>query len=612
MLIKYILFFVSLAFLLSTPLYLADTWNYENLSSADHSVYQVNDLAEPTYYPTGIPPESPIDSPPVTIEPTQIGGDYGWVYLESVPSGADASFDGISQGTTPVSVKVMSAGSPYHQIWMQKSGYQEWSTSISENPASGQTIPVKAVLISLPPTDTPTQTPTTYPTPTSTPTPTLTFPPTVIPTTTPVPTMIGGDYGWVSIDSIPQGAEITFDQIFPGPSPAMVKVFSTETPYHQIIARMSGYYDWTYSLTQNPGPEDTIPVIANLVPIALYGSIRVTSNPSGSIAVIDGGLQDLTPCTFDSLVPGLHTVRIIHDGYQPYSEQTRVTSGGLSQINAGLSPVIKAGTIYVTSNPGGADIYLDQGYQGQTPFLVSASSGNHRIELKLAGYLNYQSEVNIIPGQQTSFYATLSPDSSASGSIQVASSPGGSSVRLNGDYYGETPHEGYLDITSLTPGIYNILISHPQNQDYSGNVAVTARQTTTVNVALQASPQPSSINGTLYISSNPSGAYIFLDNQIKGITPLILPSLNPGIYTLTLRTDGYQDAIRQVNISAGRETDAIIDMTITGEPTTNPVTLNTTYITPVPTGTESPAPVLPVISGLCLLFICCYLGKIRR
>jgi len=53
-------------------------------------------------------------------------------------------------------------------------------------------------------------------------------------------------------------------------------------------------------------------------------------------------------------------------------------------------------------------------------------------------------------------------------------------------------------------------------------------------------------------------------------------------------------------------------MTITVEPTTNPVTLNTTYITPVPTGTESPAPVLPVISGLCLLFICCYLGKIRR
>jgi hypothetical protein len=599
------LFFCSLILLILISTCMADTESYYNLSSVVGQTDSYKEHAESTWFPTDTP--EPIDTDIPTSEPTRLGDDFGWVSIESVPSGADAYFDGISQGVTPARVKVKSTASPYHQIWMQKSGYQEWSTSISENPVSGQTVTIRASLVSLPPTDTPTEKPTPTLPPTLVPIPTPY--PTEIPTIHPTPTRIGGDKGWISVDSIPGSGEVTFDGVYQGSAPVLIPVYSTGSPYHQILVRMDGYHDWTRSLSENPESGETITVLASLIPIAQLGSIRVTSNPVKSIAILDGGIQDLTPCTFNYLSPGLHTVSIIHDGYQPYSEQTRVTAGGQSQINAGLSPIVKAGAVYITSNPSGADIYLDRSYKGQTPFLVSASSGTHRMELKLAGYNTYQSDINFITTQQTQYYATLSPESSSFGSIQVSSSPGGSSVRLNNDYYGVTPDNGYLDIPSLPQGIYNILITHPQNQDYSGTVAVTQGKITTVSVALQASPHSTSVNGTLSVISNPSGAYIFLNNQIKGITPLVIPSIIPGIYTLTLKTDGYQDIMRQVNISAGLETDATIDMTpVQPTPTATPVPT----ITIEPTPTESPGPVIPVITSLLLIFICKYSGRLRR
>ena len=576
--------FMLLLILLFAPMCLIDTVFAENIPQ--------------TRYPSETPifTSIPTELPTITIEPTAIGGDYGWVSIESAPSGADVYFDGSNRGTTPVQLKVMSTAAPFHQIWMQKSGYQEWSTSISENPAPGRTIPVKAMLIPIQPTETRTIPPTPTQIPTEIPTP---------PTPYPTPTMIGSDYGWFSVDSVPPGAEITFDSIYQGPAPAFIKVYTTGSPDHQILVRMIGYYDWTRSITQNPGPGVTIPILANLVPISRYGNIMVISSPTRCIATLDGGVQYMTPCTFYDLNPGLHTIRVSHEGYQPYSQQVRVTAGGQSQMSATLLPVEKSGTVYVTSTPAGADIYIDHGYHGQTPYVVSASSGSHNIELKLAGYQSYQSAINILAGQQVPLYISLSPDTPSFGSIQVASTPGGSAVRLNGDYYGQTPDSAYLDIPSLSPGTYNILISHPQNQDYSGTVAVNAGLTTTVNVALQAAQRPASVNGTLYVNSNPSGANVLINNKFKGISPVTIPSIQPGKYIIILRMEEYQDATREINVSAGTESYVMIDLTPNVQPTPTPAT-------PVPTETKSPAPVLPIIIGLVFSFIWMFSWTKRR
>ena len=58
--------------------------------------------------------------------------------------------------------------------------------------------------------------------------------------------------------------------------------------------------------------------------------------------------------------------------------------------------------------------------------------------------------------------------------------------------------------------------------------------------------------GTISITTEPSGADIFIDGVRKGVSPSSIPGLSPGTHTLLLRLGGYQDLSVPVTISAGR------------------------------------------------------------
>jgi hypothetical protein len=58
--------------------------------------------------------------------------------------------------------------------------------------------------------------------------------------------------------------------------------------------------------------------------------------------------------------------------------------------------------------------------------------------------------------------------------------------------------------------------------------------------------------GTISITTEPSGAVIFIDGVQRGISPVTVPDLTPGTHTLLLKLGGYQDLSVPVTISAGR------------------------------------------------------------
>ncbi len=79
--------------------------------------------------------------------------------------------------------------------------------------------------------------------------------------------------------------------------------------------------------------------------------------------------------------------------------------------------------------------------------------------------------------------------------------------------------------------------------------------TTVNNSTAQSTPQPTvSVQfATLKISSNPDGANVFVDNALKGQTPLDLP-LPLGKYELRLNSDGYLEWEAQVDLDVAGET----------------------------------------------------------
>ncbi len=89
--------------------------------------------------------------------------------------------------------------------------------------------------------------------------------------------------------------------------------------------------------------------------------------------------------------------------------------------NKTVSEAPKTGEITVRSTPSGANIYLDNAYRGLTPLtLVDIQEGNHVVILKLNGYQNWQSTVNVMGGTLTD----------VSGKLVVSSQPTAAPTQL--------------------------------------------------------------------------------------------------------------------------------------------------------------------------------------
>ncbi len=66
--------------------------------------------------------------------------------------------------------------------------------------------------------------------------------------------------------------------------------------------------------------------------------------------------------------------------------------------------------------------------------------------------------------------------------------------------------------------------------------------------------------GTLSVTSTPERVSVYLNEIFFGKTPLLLDSLSPDQYTLTLRKEGFQDDVSSVTIQAGQTTAYVANM----------------------------------------------------
>ncbi len=159
------------------------------------------------------------------------------------------------------------------------------------------------------------------------------------------------------------------------------------------------------------------------------------------------------------------------------------------------------------------------------------------------------------------------------GSIEVGSTPAGSSLSLDGNYMGQIPQGGYFDLTSILPGYHTILIRMTDYRDYTQTVFVKGGQVTTVNAELTPdgpSPTPDT-TGQIMIVSTPAGAELFLDNTFRGITPVTLSDIPAGSHVVTARQAGYTDASQTVTVIGGRSTPVALGLT--GLPVTTKASL---------------------------------------
>lgn len=204
----------------------------------------------------------------------------------------------------------------------------------------------------------------------------------------------------VAMNSEPAGAKVYIDEKYVGKTPLVSGVTQGA---HSVVLKKAGYDDWSKEI--DAGLEEFSEITATLE--AQFATLSLKSNPSGSRVFIDNSYVGDTPLNAEVLATS-HKVSVRKEGYEEWSDMVGFSEGEVKGLSADLEPL--PGSLLVSSNPTGANIYVDGVYRGLAygrTQVKDLSPGSHRVELVMEGYKKWTSSVVIEPGGEETVNAML-------------------------------------------------------------------------------------------------------------------------------------------------------------------------------------------------------------
>jgi hypothetical protein len=261
---------------------------------------------------------------------------YGKISVTSSPSGAMIYLDGISKGTTPVTLTAVTPGT--HTVDLKITGYQDYQAMVPVT--AGQIATLSATL-------------------------------------TPIPTS-----GGLSITSIPSGAMILVDGIQTGLTPMAVELLAGT---HSVKLQKAGYVEYTGTFVVAAGK--VAPVTVQLVALQQTtptitmttvkqtaatggGTLTIQSVPTNAVIILDGVGQGTTPKSIQNLKAGPHTVMLSYPGYSDWTGTVTISEGKTMPITITLvaKDLTPSGTITIVPIPSGTGSLVMTGGQASPGF----------------------------------------------------------------------------------------------------------------------------------------------------------------------------------------------------------------------------------------------------
>jgi hypothetical protein len=290
-----------------------------------------------------------------------------------------------------------------------------------------------------------------------------------------------------------------------------------------------------------------------------WETIMVHSMPEGAAVFLDGRSTGLvTPCEIE-VSPGLHTVRIVKEGYLPFEKQVTGTSG----VDAVLQPDVITpaekgpealapgtshhGGLFISSYPASAEIRIDNVIVAtRSPVLVyPLREGFHTIQAGIpTGDRGYSARESIrtwvfpdavLPLEFNLMDATVLYHVNITGE-----SRSGAPFTVNGYYpVRKVPEDAELtgipSFITLTGGSSYLSFEIPVDSWVSGVYSL---------------PMKDPLLCTLSVESSPDGGEIFLDGIRTGLlTPAVIPNVSAGYHRISVGYPGRLPATELIHIS---------------------------------------------------------------
>lgn len=299
----------------------------------------------------------------------------------------------------------------------------------------------------------------------------------------------------MQVYSIPSGANACLDGWWWQTTPATFE--NIGNGYHMIQVNMEGYQPYSYSTSVSDGTEV---VNANLIRnTPTPGYLDIKSEPNGADVYIDGAYYGNAPMVIGNLWSGTHQLQVKKAGYYDITDTFPITSDSTWYYNAVLNPYPaqpEFGSLQIDSTPGGAAIFLNGNYMGNTPssgvfYITQLSPGSYALRIVMQDYQPYTESAVVRAGIINDIHATLNPVApgpvpDTTGQILVYSTPSGANVYLDNAYKGITP----LTLTNIPTGSHTVTFRLNGYQDLVKPAIVVGGSTTEAPGALVQSSNP--------------------------------------------------------------------------------------------------------------------------
>ncbi|NOZ08532.1 MAG: PEGA domain-containing protein [FCB group bacterium] len=186
--------------------------------------------------------------------------------------------------------------------------------------------------------------------------------------------------------------------------------------------------------------------------------LTVNSSTEGAALTIDADTTAYQmPLENLPLPAGFHQLRVFAHGYEDIIHQLQIGVGDTLKRTFELP--VKTGELDLNSIPDGAEVWLDEIFQGVTPLRLSIPFGGHALRIRKEGYQDYSGRLNLweaVNYKLVKLHAAVFPIT-----IRTIPVSARSKLYLSGKYIGRIKEDG--KVVELSPGTYDIRIT---SRDY--------------------------------------------------------------------------------------------------------------------------------------------------
>jgi hypothetical protein len=193
------------------------------------------------------------------------------------------------------------------------------------------------------------------------------------------------------------------------------------------------------------------------------GRLQIQSEPLAaqfSIKSEDGQIsrEGVTPQTIADLPTGKYSITARRGDWEMRDDVDVQRGETASKSFAFVSAITN-----ITSEPGGAEVFVDGKSRGRVPLRLDLAARTHQLVAHLDGWPDEQQKINVDPQRENVAHFVF-----ANGSVKITSAPGGATVTANGRELGQTP----LVIEEVKPGdvMYELRLSGYNASSVSGKV----------------------------------------------------------------------------------------------------------------------------------------------